>query len=80
MAPEQCMSAGDVDEKADVYALGVMLYERLRPVRSSPARFPRGMPGLEARSDESGNGVDRGVRARLQASSCGRAPQPSEVW
>lgn len=29
MSPEQCMGAGGVDEKADVYALGIMLYEML---------------------------------------------------
>ena len=29
MSPEQCKNAGDVDDKADVYSLGVMLYRML---------------------------------------------------
>src|SRR5262249_51237260 len=29
MAPEQCRNASDVDDKADVYSLGVMLYRML---------------------------------------------------
>ena len=38
MAPEQCRNASDVDEKADVYSLGVMLYRMLagRPPFSAP--------------------------------------------
>jgi serine/threonine-protein kinase len=38
MAPEQCRNASDVDEKADVYSLGIMLYRMLagRPPFSAP--------------------------------------------
>ena len=38
MAPEQCRNASDVDEKADVYSLGVMLYRMLagRPPFNAP--------------------------------------------
>ena len=38
MAPEQCRNASDVDEKADVYSLGVMLYRMLagRPPFQAP--------------------------------------------
>ena len=38
MAPEQCRNASDVDDKADVYSLGVMLYRMLagRPPFSAP--------------------------------------------
>jgi serine/threonine-protein kinase len=38
MAPEQCRNASDVDDKADVYSLGVMLYRMLagKPPFSAP--------------------------------------------
>jgi serine/threonine-protein kinase len=38
MAPEQCRNAGDVDDKADVYSLGVMMYRMLagRPPFQAP--------------------------------------------
>lgn len=38
MAPEQCRNARDVDDKADVYSLGVMLYRMLtgKPPFSAP--------------------------------------------
>ncbi len=42
MAPEQARSAGNVDARADIYAVGVMLYEMLsgaRPVSGDDARI-----------------------------------------
>jgi serine/threonine-protein kinase len=42
MAPEQARSAGEVDARADIYAVGVMLYEMIagsRPVSGDDARI-----------------------------------------
>ena len=43
MAPEQCLGAGSVDEKADIYALGVMLFELLAGVLPFEAEGPTSM-------------------------------------
>ena len=42
LAPEQARSAGDVDARADLYAVGVMLYEMIagsRPIQGDDARI-----------------------------------------
>lgn len=41
MAPEQILSARDVDHRADIYALGVMLYQLITGSLPFPADNPR---------------------------------------
>jgi serine/threonine protein kinase len=43
MSPEQCMGAGNADEKSDVYALGVMLFEMLAGALPFEAEGPASM-------------------------------------
>jgi serine/threonine-protein kinase len=40
MAPEQCLGTSDLDGKADVYALGVMLFENMASVEKVREPFP----------------------------------------
>jgi serine/threonine protein kinase len=50
MAPEQCRGAAHVDAKADVYALGVMLYELFAGRRPFISDLPSEIMTLQVRS------------------------------